>query len=58
MPQGSPPAIQVCTYPDHPATRHGHYGRHWCSDFRSPLLSRDNGGRVERGWIIIFEKAT
>jgi hypothetical protein len=34
-----------------------HYGGgYWCSDFHSPLLSRDNGGHIERGWIIIFEK--
>ena len=52
-----PPAIRTCTYPDHPKRRHGHYGSFWCTDFNSPLLSRENGGVVERGWIVIFEKA-
>jgi hypothetical protein len=59
MARGNPPAIRVCTRADHPAKRHGHYGyggAHWCSDFRSPLLSEDNMGHVERGWIVIFEK--
>lgn len=54
-----PPAIQICTRPDHPARRHGHYGaggRHWCSDFGSPLLDRDNGGVTQGRFILIFEK--
>ena len=52
-----PPAIRECTYSNHPARRHGHYlGHYWCADFRSPLLSEENGGCVERGWIVIFEK--
>ncbi len=55
-----PPAIRECTQPDHPARRHGHYGHgpYWCADFKSPHLAEENGGRVERGWIVIFEKAT
>ena len=57
MSYGQPPAIQVCRKSDHPAKRHGHYGGgYWCSDFGSPLLSSDNGGHTERGWIVIFEK--
>lgn len=54
-----PPAIQICTRADHPAKRHGHYGyggRSWCSDFGSPLLSEDNMGHIENGYIVIFEK--
>jgi hypothetical protein len=55
----TPPPIQTCTYPDHPARRHGHYGAgpYWCSDFNSPLLSADNGGHVQGGYILIFEKS-
>ena len=59
MARGKPPAVRTCTRSDHPARRHGHYGyggRHWCSDFGSALLSEDNMGDVERGWIVIFEK--
>lgn len=58
MAYGKPPAIRECAFPDHPARRHGHYGigSFWCSDFGSPLLSEDNGGHIERGWIVIFEK--
>lgn len=58
MTRGNPPAIRTCTERDHPARRHGHYGAgpYWCSDFNSPALSSDNGGHVERGWIVIYEK--
>lgn len=61
MTRGAAPAIQVCTRADHPASRHGHYGyggRYWCTDLRSPLLSEENMGAVERGWILIYEKPT
>lgn len=57
----NPPTIKTCTNAKHPAKRHGHYGyggAHWCSDFRSPLLSEDNGGDIESGYIVIFEKPT
>lgn len=56
----NPPPIQVCTHPDHPARRHGHYGyggRYWCSDFRSPLMSEENNAATWKGWILIFEKS-
>lgn len=58
MNTSQPPPIQQCTYPDHPARRHGHYGRgpYWCADLRSPLLGEANGGHVHRGWILVFEK--
>ena len=55
----TPPAIQQCTRPDHPAKRHGHYGyggKNWCSDFGSPLLSEENLGVIEGRYIVIFEK--
>jgi hypothetical protein len=55
----SAPPVQVCTYPDYPARRHGHYGgRYWCTDFNSPLLSEDNGAAIQGRWILIFEKAS
>lgn len=59
MARGNPPAIRTCDRTDHPARRHGHYGyggRYWCTDFRSPLLSEENLGHIERGWIVLFEK--
>lgn len=58
MGYGTPPAIRLCTRSDHPIRRHGHYGyggRYWCCDFNSSLLSEDNMGHIERGWIVIFE---
>ena len=57
---GDPPPIQKCHNPNHPAKRHGHYGFggiHWCSDWGSPLLSEENMGHVQNGYIVIFEKA-
>lgn len=59
MARGNPPAIRTCAQSDHPERRHGHYGyggRYWCTDFRSPLLSEENLGHIERGWIVLFEK--
>jgi hypothetical protein len=59
MAYGPPPPVQQCTNPDHPARRHGHYGYagHWCTDFNSPLLGEDNGGHIERGWIVLYERS-
>ena len=42
-----PKGASRCVRSEHPAAAHGHYGyagRHWCSDFRSPLLSEANMG--------------
>ena len=58
MRRNTPPAVRECRNSNHPAKPHGHYGfggAHWCSDFNSPLLSEENLGDVERGWIVIYK---